>query len=272
MIDLLELGAEVRTPDAAARVRPAADRLDDLAAWLAATSGNRVPDRLKRTRLAVPGAVLPVAAELAAAAEVGVRELPGGADPAAGYAHGVAAADDEIDAGADLLVVAAGDDTPAPALLVSLLTGAEPVALLPRGAAAADSAAWIAAAAELRDARRALTPLRHSPGELLEALESPVLGAVTGFTLRAAARRTPVLLDGRAAVAAALLITEVQPRAAQWWQLADTAADPVHTRAVQHLGQSPVLDLGAGRGDGPAALLAVGVLRTAVALAGSADE
>jgi NaMN:DMB phosphoribosyltransferase len=41
---------------------------------------------------------------------------------------------------------------------------------------------------------------------------------------------------------------------------------------VQHLGQSPVLDLGAGRGDGPAALLAVGVLRTAVALAGSADD
>jgi nicotinate-nucleotide--dimethylbenzimidazole phosphoribosyltransferase len=273
VIDLLELGAEVRATDAVAQSRPAADRLAELAGWLVATSGDRVPDRFKRVRLAVaPPPVRPVVADLAAAADVGLLDLPSLGDPPAAYAAGIAAADDEIDAGADLLALAAVDDTLAPALLVSLLTGVEPVALLPRGAAAIDSAGWIAAAVRLRDTRQTLADLRNSPGDLLEAVDSPLLAAATGVVLRAAARRTPLVLDGPAALAAALLIARVQPRAPQWWQLADTTDDPIHTHAARHLGQTPMLQLGAGRGDGPAALLAAGVLRVAVAVAGSGDE
>lgn len=269
MIDLLELGAEVRPVDPVAR--PAADRLGQLADWLAATAGGQLPGRFKRVRLVAAPPVRAAVSEAAATADVGVRELTSGADAAAGYAAGIAAADGEIDAGSDLLLLAVPDEAPAAALVVGLLTGAEPVALLPRGAAATDSAGWIADAIRLRDSRRALASLRHSPGELLTAVDSPVLAAATAFTLRAAARRTPLVLDGTGALAAALLCAEVQPRAAQWWQVSDTSVDPVHARAVQHLGQTPVLQLDAGRGDGTAALLTVAVLRSAVTVGGFDD-
>ncbi len=270
MTDLLALGAEVRGTDAEAataartHVRPTAGRLGDLAEWLAAASASYPPAPAKRARMVVIGSITPTVRALADAAEVGLRELAPGDDA---VATGIAAADDEVDRGADLLVLAARDATLAPAVAVGLLTGAEPVALLPRGARAVDSGAWIEHAGRLRDARRGVAELRHAPGQLLESLHSPVLAAATGFLLRAVARRTPVVLDGAAALAAALLCYEVQPRAGQWWRVSDSSVDAVHGRAVEYLLQPPVLGLDSSSGDGVAGLLAVPVLRTAAALA-----
>ena len=268
MADLLELSAEIRAtdPDAAAAARaglPAGGgRLAQLGEWLAAGTG-RWPATPRRVRLVstapLPSAVL----ELAGQAGVGQRDLATGPDA---LDAGVQAADDEIDAGTDLVLLAADDPGPAPAVVIALITGAEPVSLLPRGAAVTDSSAWIAAAVELRDRLRRSRPLRHQPGALLAELASPALAAACGFLLRAAARRTPLVLDGSAAVAAALLAADLRPRAGQWWQVADTAGDPVQARALQHLGVRPVLDLAAGTGSGLAALLALSVLRAAPAL------
>jgi nicotinate-nucleotide--dimethylbenzimidazole phosphoribosyltransferase len=168
-------------------------------------------------------------------------------------------------------VLGGQDDTPAPAALVSVLTGAEPVALLPRGADATDTERWIADAARLRDLRRCIVQLRPRPDELLAELGSPVVAAAAGFALRAAGRRTPLVLDGTPALAAGLLCADTQPRAREWWQVADTSSDRAHARAVEQLELQPLLDLRAGTGDGSAGLLAVAVLRAAV-IAGGADE
>ena len=43
---------------------------------------------------------------------------------------------------------------------------------------------------------------------------------LTGFLPQAAVRRTPVLLDGLVAVAAALVADELAPGARDWWLLA----------------------------------------------------
>ncbi len=277
MAALLELGAGVGWPDAEAagaartRVDARTGRLADLVEWLAAAQGRFPPALPGRVRCAVLGPVADPVAEVAAAQDVGVRavEVPAGAVDA--FLVGAGAADDEIEAGADLIVLAGSDDTTASAVLVSLLTGAEPVALLPRGADAIDTERWIARAAQLRDARRRAAQFRTRPDELLAALDSPSLAAAAGFALQAAARRTPVLLDGTPVVAGALLGADSQSRARQWWQVADTSADRVHARALELLGLRPLLDLGTGLGDGTAGLLAVAILRAAVTT-GPRDE
>jgi nicotinate-nucleotide--dimethylbenzimidazole phosphoribosyltransferase len=268
--DLLEISAGIRASDpaaaAAARSAVPADggRLALLAGWLAATTGSRpfqdVPVRL----IHHPAARAEVAGS-AARAGVPLRLL----DPSAGdpIDAGVAAADREIDEGAGLLLLAVADPAPtAAAVLVALVTGAEPVALLPRGPAAVDSAAWVARATELRDRRRHVLELRHQPARLLAELDAPVLAAMVGFVLRCAARRTPLLLDGTAAVAAALFAADLHTRAADWWQVADTFPDPVQQRVLSRLGQRPVLDLEANSGSGTSALLALPALHAAAAL------
>ena len=198
---------------------------------------------------------------LAAEGDVGTQHLAEGiADPAEALDAGVATADAEVDAGAGLLLLAAAE-AEAAAVVTALLTGAEPVALLPRGAAVTDSAAWIADATQLRDRLRAVRELRHQPGRLITELRRPALAAACGFLLQAAARRTPLLLDGPGAVAAALVAADLRPRATQWWRVADTGPDAVQARALHHLGDRPVLDLGTADGSGRAGLLALAVLR-----------
>ena len=279
MADLLELSAEIRAGDstAAAAARadgvPAAGRLGELAEWLAAATGSW-PPRVARVRLVHTDGLSAAVRGLAADSGVGTRHLAVGVrdvEPAMDAA--VAAADAEVDAGTGLLLLAAGDPAPA-AVVAALLTGVEPVRLLPRGAAVTDSATWIADAARLRDRLRAVRPLRHRPGALLAELDRPGLAAACAFLLRAAARRTPLLLDGPGAVAAALLAADLRPRATQWWRIADTGPDAVQPHALHHLGDRPVLDLGTADGSGLAALLAFGILRAVPALhrAEASDE
>ena len=156
------------------------------------------------------------------------------------------------------------------AVLVGLLTGAEPVALLPRGGAAVDTGAWIGRAVALRDTRRRVADNRTRPGRLLEALDYSPLAATVGLVMQAVVRRTPVVLDGVGAVAAALLCHDVQARAGRWWRLADVSPDPVHTLAAAELGQRPLLDLGTAGGDGTVGLLTLPLLAAAAQLASGA--
>ncbi|MDT4911032.1 MAG: nicotinate-nucleotide--dimethylbenzimidazole phosphoribosyltransferase [Pseudonocardiales bacterium] len=276
---LLELGVDVDWTDAdaaaaaRARARAGSGRLADLVEWLAATEGRFPPSLPSRARCIVVGSVEDSVAELADSLQIGVRGIDVPADPTAAFTAGTTAADDEVDAGADLVVLAADDATNASAVAVGLLTGAEPVALLPRGAAAVDTRAWVVRAEDLRDARRRVAPLRSRPDEFLMALESPMFAAAVGFVLRAAGRRTPLILDGTGAVAAALFCFDIQTRVARWWQFADTSTDRIHQRVVDELTVRPLLDLGTSRGDGTAGLLAVAVLRAAATTSGAgADE
>jgi len=204
---LLEVGAGVGWPDidaaAVARRTPTRPgRFAELVEWLAGVQGRFPPERPDRVRAFVLGPLGRPVAELAERYDVGLRSGDLDADATKAFAQGVDAADREIDEGADLLVLAARDDTSAPNVLISVLTDAEPVALLPRGAEAVDSERWVAAAEELRDGRREVAELRSRPDELLAALGSPLIAASAGFALRAAARRTAVVLDGNAVLAA----------------------------------------------------------------------
>ena len=261
------LAARVEWPDAEAAAsarsgsRPGQGRLDEVREWLAAARGGHPAPPLTRPRCVVVGPGQP-ASELAESLEVGVRtaEPPAVADA---LEAGLRLADDEVDSGTDLLIVAAGGSSPAHAVVVSLLTSAEPIALLPRGAAATDTAAWITHAAHVRDTRRAVAGLRRDPAELLVRLGDAQLALTTGLVLQAVVRRTPLILDGTSAVVAGLLIADLVSRASRWWQVADVSPDPVHTRAVAEFDQSPLLNLQITSDDGTAGLLTVAVVRAA---------
>jgi nicotinate-nucleotide--dimethylbenzimidazole phosphoribosyltransferase len=88
---------------------------------------------------------------------------------------------------------------------------------------------------------------------------------MTGFCAQAAVRRTPMLLDGAVVTAAALAAERLAPGARQWWQAGHRSTEPVHTLALRHLELDPIVDLGMRLGEGSGALVALPVLRAAVA-------
>jgi nicotinate-nucleotide--dimethylbenzimidazole phosphoribosyltransferase len=179
-------------------------------------------------------------------------------------AAGVAIADEEIDSGAQLLIagdLGIGNTTPA-SVLISVLTGVEPIKVVGRGTGI-DDAGWIRKCAAIRDARRRAWPHRDDLTRLLATAGGADLAAMTGFLLQAAHRRTPVLLDGLVVSAAALAAQLGNPRVVHWMQAAHLSAEPAHELALQRLELTPILRLGMRLGEGTGALVALPVLRAA---------
>jgi nicotinate-nucleotide--dimethylbenzimidazole phosphoribosyltransferase len=272
MTDLLSLGADVEWPDHEAatvvRERFAArtgyGRLAELAEWVASIGAPETG--FHRIRGLVTGP--PGHAETAEALGAQLLELDTQAeDAAAAFDAGVRRVDNEVDAGADLLLLAVPHLGADLAIAASVLTNTEPVKVLSRGAAATWPEAWMDLAVQVRDERRRCLALRDRPDELLGAIGSTRLAAAAGVAMRAAVRRTPLVLDGPGAAVGALVAYEAAPRAVRWWCAADLGDDPIHDLALTRLGQKPVLGLGTALGDGLAGLLAVPVLQTAVRLA-----
>ncbi|MDY6997744.1 MAG: nicotinate-nucleotide--dimethylbenzimidazole phosphoribosyltransferase [Actinomycetota bacterium] len=175
-------------------------------------------------------------------------------------------ADEEVDAGADLLI--AGDmgigNTTAATALVAALTDTEPVEVVGRGTGI-DDAGWARKTAAIRDALYRTRRLSADPIALLRICGGADLAAMTGFCAQAALRRTPVLLDGAVVTAAALAAERLAPGVRQWWQAGHRSTEPVHGLALRHLELDPIVDLGMRLGEGSGAVVALPVLRAAVA-------
>jgi nicotinate-nucleotide--dimethylbenzimidazole phosphoribosyltransferase len=181
-------------------------------------------------------------------------------------AAGQRIADEEVDSGADLLI--AGDmgigNTTAAAVLVAALTNAEPVAVVGFGTGI-DDAGWARKTAAVRDALYRTRAVLPDPVALLRCCAGADLAAMAGFCAQAAVRRTPVLLDGMAVTAAALVAERMAPGARQWWQAGHRSTEPGHALALGALELDPILDLRMRLGEGSGAAVALPVLRAAVA-------
>ncbi len=175
-------------------------------------------------------------------------------------------ADEEVDAGADLLI--AGDmgigNTTAATTLVAALTDTEPVLVVGRGTGI-DDAAWSRKTAAVRDALYRSAPVRADPLALLAACGGADLAAMAGFCAQAAVRRTPLLLDGLVVTAAALVAERLAPGARLWWQAGHRSPEPAHALALTQLGLDPIVDLGLRLGEGTGAAVALPIVRAAVA-------
>ncbi|MET0450542.1 MAG: nicotinate-nucleotide--dimethylbenzimidazole phosphoribosyltransferase [Mycobacterium sp.] len=174
-------------------------------------------------------------------------------------------ADEEVDAGADLLI--AGDmgigNTTAATTLIAALTASEPVAVVGRGTGV-DDAGWARKTAAIRDALFRARTVSADPIGLLRVCGGADLAAMAGFCLEAAVRRTPVILDGVVVTAAALVADHLAPGARAWWQAGHRSTEPAHALALQRLGLDPIVDLGMRLGEGSGAAVALPILRAAV--------
>jgi nicotinate-nucleotide--dimethylbenzimidazole phosphoribosyltransferase len=184
----------------------------------------------------------------------------------AAIAAGRTIADQEVDAGADLLIagdMGIGNTTPA-TTLVAALTASEPVAVVGRGTGV-DDEGWARKTAAIRDALFRARQVKADPVALLAVCGGADLAAMAGFLAQAALRRTPVLLDGVVVTAAALVADRLAPGAKAWWQAGHLSTEPAHAVALQRLQLTPILDLGMRLGEGSGAAVALPVLRAAVA-------
>jgi nicotinate-nucleotide--dimethylbenzimidazole phosphoribosyltransferase len=187
-------------------------------------------------------------------------------ETAAAVQAGRAIADEEVDGGADLLIagdMGIGNTTPA-TVLIAALTDSEPVAVIGRGTGI-DDAGWVRKTAAVRDALFRARGLLADPLALLRAGGGADLAAIAGFCAQAAVRRTPVLLDGMVVTAAALVAERLAPGARQWWQAGHRSTEPAHDVALTKLGLEPIVDLRMRLGEGTGAVLALPVVRAAVA-------
>jgi nicotinate-nucleotide--dimethylbenzimidazole phosphoribosyltransferase len=187
-------------------------------------------------------------------------------ETARAIAAGQRIADEEVDAGADLLIagdIGIGNTTPA-AVLVAAMTSAEPVAVVGFGTGI-DDAGWARKTAAVRDALFRTRSVLPDPVGLLRCGGSADLAAMAGFCAQAAVRRTPLILDGMAVTAAALVAERLAPGARQWWQAGHRSTEPGHAVALAELGLDPIVDLRMGLGEGTGATVALPLLRAAVA-------
>jgi nicotinate-nucleotide--dimethylbenzimidazole phosphoribosyltransferase len=186
--------------------------------------------------------------------------------------HGWRLAEAAVDAGADLLVLAAcGAGAEAAAVAVTaVVTGAEAAAMLGRVVAPGarfDDEAWMSRCAAVRDALHRTRNHDRDPRTILAALGGPDLAVATGVLLGAVSRRTPVLIDGPVGAAAALVARDFGAQTRHWLMLPDHGAHPMVAKAADTLGTKPLLDLRLGLGEGTSALAALPLLRSALTLA-----
>lgn len=164
-----------------------------------------------------------------------------------------------------------GNTTPAAALTAAVLDQ-EPDAVCGPGtgldAAGVRRKATVVRSALMRAGRRDTLAT-------LAALGGPEIAFLVGVTLGAAAERVPVLLDGVVTGAAALVAARLAPDVRGHLLAAHTSPEPAHRLQIDALGLTPILDLRMRLGEGTGALLAVPVVRAAVAvlteMAGFAD-
>ncbi|MTD13072.1 nicotinate-nucleotide--dimethylbenzimidazole phosphoribosyltransferase [Nakamurella sp. YIM 132087] len=189
------------------------------------------------------------------------------AEIAAALAAGAEIAAEEIDAGADLLVLGdlgIGNTTPA-AVLIGAQLGLDAATVTGRGTGIDDPGlerkTEVIGAALARVRGRAADPV-----DLLAAAGGADFAAGVGFLAAAARHGVPVLLDGVIAVAQALTAQRLQPGAVHWWAAGHRSTEPAQSAALQALGLEPLLDLGMRLGEGTGALAAVPLLRSATAV------
>ena len=91
------------------------------------------------------------------------------------------------------------------------------------------------------------------------------LAAIAGAVLAARMARTPVVLDGYACTAAAAVLYAIDPTLLDHCVIAHRSAEPGHKRLLTRIGKRPLLDLGMRLGEASGAMVAVLLLKAAVA-------
>ncbi|AKH81401.1 hypothetical protein AA958_03495 [Streptomyces sp. CNQ-509] len=217
-----------------------------------------------------------VAAELPATAGLVPRKVrKGTADMTAGPAmtreEALRAVEVGIETARDL--VAAGNkalltgemgiaNTTASAAIIAVFTDSEPADVTGRGTGIDDETYD----RKVDAVRRAIEVNRPDPADpigVLAAVGGLEHAALVGYILAGASLRTPVVLDGVSAGAAALVARAVAPEALAACIAGHRSPEPGHAAALTKLGLRPLIDLDLRLGEGTGALLALPLVQSA---------
>lgn len=189
---------------------------------------------------------------------------------------GQTVADEEIDAGADLLLVgnAGVGATTAAAALAGALTWTEPVAIVGPGSAGSEgphyAKQWESKVAIIRDAMFRCRGLQSNPRAVIRKVASPDIAALIGFIIQAASRRTPLVIGDAPTAVAALAAEQLAPGTVRWLCAGSQSTEPSQAVAYRQLHIAPIFDLGASTGQACGALAALPMIRAACELASTA--
>ncbi|MBC9715584.1 nicotinate-nucleotide--dimethylbenzimidazole phosphoribosyltransferase [Streptomyces sp. TRM66268-LWL] len=153
-------------------------------------------------------------------------------------------------------------NTTASAALISVFTGADPSEVTGRGTGINDETL----ARKTDVVRRALELHQPDPADpigVLAAIGGLEHAAIVGLLLGGASLRTPVILDGVSAGAAALVARAIAPEVLAACIAGHRSAEPGHVAALNKLGLRPLVDLDLRLGEGTGALLALPVVQSA---------
>ncbi|MFE5818583.1 nicotinate-nucleotide--dimethylbenzimidazole phosphoribosyltransferase [Streptomyces sp. NPDC056479] len=152
-------------------------------------------------------------------------------------------------------------NTTASAALISVFTGAEPAEVTGRGTGINDETL----ARKTEVVRRALEHHQPDPADpigVLAAIGGFEHAAIVGLLLGGASLRTPVILDGVSAGAAALVARAIAPEVLAACIAGHRSAEPGHVAALNKLGLRPLVDLDLRLGEGTGALLALPLVQS----------
>lgn len=187
-------------------------------------------------------------------------------ETAAAVSLGERLADEEIDAGGDVLIagdMGIGNTTPA-AALIAVLTGSDPSSVTGRGTGV-DDATWARKVSVVAAAVSRAEQERDAPVRLLTRIGSPDIAAMAGYLAQASRRGVPVVLDGVVSCTAALIAAQLAPGSSAWWCAGHLSTEPGARLALERLGLRPLVDLDLRLGEGTGALLALPLLAAAAA-------
>ncbi|MFF2506754.1 nicotinate-nucleotide--dimethylbenzimidazole phosphoribosyltransferase [Streptomyces sp. NPDC058067] len=153
-------------------------------------------------------------------------------------------------------------NTTASAALISVYTGVDPSEVTGRGTGINDETH----ARKVEVVRRALELHQPDPADpigVLAAVGGLEHAALVGLLLGGASLRTPVILDGVSAGAAALVARAIAPEVLAACIAGHRSAEPGHVAALNKLGLRPLIDLDLRLGEGTGALLALPIVQSA---------
>ncbi len=152
-------------------------------------------------------------------------------------------------------------NTTASAALISVFTDTDPSEVTGRGTGINDETL----ARKTEVVRRALELHQPDPADpigVLAAIGGFEHAAMVGLLLGGASLRTPVILDGVSAGAAALVARAIAPEVLAACIAGHRSAEPGHVAALNKLGLRPLVDLDLRLGEGTGALLALPLVQS----------